>query len=222
MAGPEPRHFVYALPSLSVYSAPGSPQPGNGWRGAVSLTKLHLMRPRIGVSMRSAVIANGRFQMSSDNREIRNPFGVMDVPAPADQDVHTFAATAKLDGNSSDENATSWAGLSERNELKTIDGRWESRWNGGADPTIPGDAAGKWKQGRSEVRTEGEHVYLLFEWDGGSRRGLIEARREGSEKLMGKYINLTDPTITRPWIGLIVGHRRIDGRWTGGRLDFRR
>ena len=38
----------------------------------------------------------------------------------------------------------------------------------------------------------------------------------------GKYINLTDPKVTRPWIGLIVSNRRIDGRWTGGRLDFRR
>ena len=26
----------------------------------------------------------------------------------------------------------------------------------------------------------------------------------------------------RPWIGLIVSNERIDGRWTGGRLDFRR
>ena len=41
-------------------------------------------------------------------------------------------------------------------------------------------------------------------------------------RLVGKYINLTDPKITRPWIGLIVSNQRIDGRWTGGRLDFRR
>jgi hypothetical protein len=154
--------------------------------------------------------------------ESRNPFGVMDVPAPNDEEVQSFAATAKLEGNNDDDNASSWAGLVGHDEVETIDGRWESRWNGGADPTIPGDAADKWKQGRSEARTVGARVYLLFEWDGGARRGLIDARRDGPNKLVGKYINLTDPTITRAWIGLIVSHRRIDGRWTGGRLDFRR
>jgi hypothetical protein len=54
-----------------------------------------------------------------------------------------------------------------------------------------------------------------------ARRGLIDARRDGA-RLVGKYINLTDPKIMRPWIGLIVSDLRIDGRWTGGRLDFRR
>jgi hypothetical protein len=28
-------------------------------------------------------------------------------------------------------------------------------------------------------------------------------------------INLTDPKVTRPWIGLIVSNQRIDGRWAG-------
>lgn len=154
--------------------------------------------------------------------EIRNPFGVRDVPAPNDETVQAFAATAQLGGNNGDDNASSWSGLGGHDAAETIEGRWESRWNGGVDPTIPGDAADKWKRGRSEARMMGERVYLLFEWDGGARRGLIDARRDGPNKLVGKYINLTDPTITRPWIGLIVSHRRIDGRWTGGRLDFRR
>ena len=72
------------------------------------------------------------------------------------------------------------------------------------------------------MRTVGDRVYLLFDWDNGARRGLIDAQREGATKLVGKYINLTDPKVTRPWIGLIVNNERIDGRWTGGRLDFRR
>jgi hypothetical protein len=61
----------------------------------------------------------------------------------------------------------------------------------------------------------------LFDWDSGARKGLIDARREG-RRLVGKYLNLSSPAITRPWIGLIVSDRRIDGRWTEGRLDFRR
>jgi hypothetical protein len=72
------------------------------------------------------------------------------------------------------------------------------------------------------MRPIGERVYFLFDWDNGARRGLLEARRSGRDRLMGRYINLSALEITRPWTGLIVDHGRIDGRWTNGRLDFRR
>ena len=144
----------------------------------------------------------------------------MDVPTPNDRDVLAFAADATLAGGIDDDNAKSWSRLGE--PAGTIEGQWSSRWNGGADPTIPGDAADKWKQGRAEVRTAGERVYLLFGWNDGARQGLIDALRESPDRLVGKYINLSDPKITRPWVGLIVSNQRIDGRWTGGRLDFRR
>jgi hypothetical protein len=62
----------------------------------------------------------------------------------------------------------------------------------------------------------------LFDWDSGARQGLIDARRDGRQRLVGKYINLGNSAITRPWIGLVVNNQRIDGRWTEGRLDFRR
>lgn len=150
----------------------------------------------------------------------RNPFGVMDVPDPADADVRAFAAEARLDGSSADDNAQAW-GEPIGCAFDGIEGPWSTRWNGGADPTIPGDHPSKWKSGRGEVRAVGERVYLLFDWNGGARRGLIDTVRTGA-KLTGKYINLTDPKITRPWIGLIIGDHRIDGRWPMGRLDFRR
>ena len=158
---------------------------------------------------------------SRSSRRTRNPFDVMDVPAPNDQDVLAFATGAKLAGTADDENAQAWATPSERDYSGAIEGNWSSRWNGGADPTIPGDAAKKWKQGQAEVKAAGDRLYLLFDWDNRARRGLIDAQREGT-RLIGKYINLTDPKVTRPWIGLIVSNQRIDGRWTGGRLDFRR
>ena len=151
----------------------------------------------------------------------RNPFDVMDVPDPSGPDVLEFAAGATLAGNADDENAKTWADLGGGDQYEGVDGYWSSRWNGGADPTIPGDAESKWKPGQAEVRAEGDRLYLLFDWGNGARRGLIDAHRKGT-RLVGKYINLTDPKITRPWIGLIVSDRRIDGRWTGGRLDFRR
>jgi hypothetical protein len=161
--------------------------------------------------------------MQSQVSTSRNPFGVMDVPDPSDRDVAAFAAAAMLDGSADDANAQAWVptmGSRDRND--GITGDWASRWNGGVDPTIPGDAGDKWKQGHGKVETAGARVYLLFDWQHGTRRGLIEARCERANRLVGKYINLTDPKITRPWIGLIVDDRRIDGRWPGGRLDFRR
>lgn len=153
---------------------------------------------------------------------IRNPFGVMDVPDPNDAEVAKFAAGAALEESPDDDNAKAWSGVDESGQHHSIEGNWSSRWNGGADPTIPDDAADKWKQGRAEARIAGERAYLLFDWKDGTHRGLIDAKREGPRRLVGKYINLSNPAITRPWIGVIVSDRRIDGRWTQGRLDFRR
>jgi hypothetical protein len=160
--------------------------------------------------------------MNTKNATQRNPFGVMDVPTPNDEEVTQFARTATLDGSTDDENATAWSVADSGGERGAIEGRWSARWNGGADPTIPGDSADKWKQGGAEVKIAGDRVYLYFDWDSGARKGMIDARRDGPQRLVGKYINLSNPAITRPWIGLIVNDQRIDGRWTQGRLDFRR
>jgi hypothetical protein len=160
--------------------------------------------------------------MKSASEGHRNPFGVMDVPNSGDQEVLEFAASTMLDGSTDDENANAWSRSNDRSHHDVIAGNWSSRWNGGIDSTIPGDAADKWKRGRAEVRMAGRQVHLLFDWDRGLRKGLIEARREGANRLVGRYLNLSDPTVTRPWIGLIVCNQRIDGRWPMGRLDFRR
>jgi hypothetical protein len=159
-------------------------------------------------------------QQANTNLVIRNPFGTMDVPDPDGRDVVDFAATAALDGGNDDVNASRWSEAPDAAD--PLDGGWASRWNGGADPTIPGDAADKWKEGRAEVRVVGDRVYLRFDWGCGRRHGLIDARREGANRLVGKYINLTTPEITRPWVGLIVDATRIDGCFAAGRLDFRR
>jgi hypothetical protein len=150
----------------------------------------------------------------------RNPFGVMDVPNPNDFEVARFAAATATREQFADANAEPWGAANESDG--TVEGNWSSRWNGGADPAIPDDAAYKWKRGSAEARIVGARVYLLFDWDRGARRGLIDAMRDGPQRLVGKYINLSNPAITRPWVGLIVSNNRIDGRWTNGRLDFRR
>lgn len=159
---------------------------------------------------------------AATNAGTRNPFGVMDVPDPNDQAVMQFAASATLDGLSDDANATAWGDMDGTSQPGTIEGNWSSRWNGGADPTIAGDSADKWKSGRGQAKLAGDRIYLYFDWDSSARKGLIDAKRDGPNRLVGKYINLTSPAITRPWIGLIVDDRRIDGRFPEGRLDFRR
>ena len=160
--------------------------------------------------------------MQQDHTRIvlRNPFGTMDVPAPNDKKVMDYAATAVLAGDAGDANATRWAAVPAPPD--PLEGAWLSRWNGGADPTIPGDAPDIWKQGRAEVRIVGNRVYMRFDWDSGRRHGLIDAQREGANRLVGKYVNLTDPRIQVPWVGLIVDTTRVDGRFLNGRLDFRR
>jgi hypothetical protein len=159
--------------------------------------------------------------MKAEFSKPRNPFGVRDAPAPDGADVSDFAAEVTLSGDAADPNAAAW-GAPPGAEGLGIEGEWSSRWNGGVDPTIAGDTAASWKLGKAQLRSLGDRVYLLFDWDEGARRALIDARRSGPNRLQGRYINLSDPTITRPWVGLIVDHRRIDGRWTNGRLDFRR
>jgi hypothetical protein len=156
------------------------------------------------------------------NNANRNPFGVMDVPDPNDADVVAFATAATLDGGAQDANAGNWSGDARGEPAQSIEGEWASRWNGGADPAIPGDAPETWKTGPAEAKVVGQRVYIRFDWHDGARRGLIDAERRGPNRLVGKYINLTNPAVTRPWIGLIVNNARIDGRWTNGRLDFRR
>lgn len=160
-------------------------------------------------------------QQANTNIIIRNPFGTMDVPEPGDSEVMHYAVSARLAGDAADGNAAHWAAVPALSD--PLEGAWASRWSGGADPTIAGDTPEKWKQGRAEVRVVGERIYLRFDWDNGRRHGLIDARREGGgDRLVGKYINLTNPTITRPWVGLVVDAARIDGRFPNGRLDFRR
>ncbi len=153
---------------------------------------------------------------------VRNPFDVMDVPDPMGPETMAFAAGASLEGSDHDPNAAAWGGQRTESEFASIAGPWCSRWNGGSDPTVEGDTKEKWKSGQAEVRLAEDRVYLRFNWDHGAREGMIEAQHAGADRLIGKYINLSDPKITRPWIGKIVSSRRIDGRWSGGRLDFRR
>ncbi len=160
--------------------------------------------------------------VSEHDPATRNPFDVMDVPNPNDDDVTNFARNTVPEESAADENAKPWSAQNNSYQHGAIEGQWSSRWKGATDPTIPGDAPDKWKQGQGEARIVGDRVYLLFDWDSGRRRGLIDARREGPRRLVGKYINLNNPEITVPWVGLVVSDQRIDGYFPQGRVDFGR
>jgi len=144
----------------------------------------------------------------------RNPFGVQDVPDPAGEDVAVFARQFGLTGSAEDDNADLWPGPA-REVPVSIEGNWSSRWKG------DGFA---WQQGGGRLNGNGEWIYILFDWDGATKQGLIEARHDGRDRLIGRYLNLSAPDITRPWVGLIVDASRIDGEHSGsgGRIDFRR
>lgn len=159
--------------------------------------------------------------MNTNISHSRNPFGVEDAPDPEGADIEAFAESIELHGGPDDPNAPAW-GTSVNDASSSIVGAWSSRWNGGADPTIPDDSEAAWKRGKATVRVAGSRFYLLFDWDGGARQALLDVRYVDPDTLVGRYINLSNPAITQPWVGLIVDNRRIDGRWPNGRLDFRR
>lgn len=158
--------------------------------------------------------------MNTKALTIRNPFGVADAPDPEAHDVLAFAATVQLDGGPLDPNAQAWPGAA-ATPASSLAGAWSSRWNGGADPAITGDTPELWKRGRATLALQGDRIYILFDWNNGAGQGLLEALRDG-DRCHGRYVNLGDTSIVRPWSGLIVDNTRIDGRWTLGRLDFHR
>ena len=141
---------------------------------------------------------------SENDPATRNPFGVMDVPTPNDDDVTQFARNTVPEESAADENAKPWSVGEASYQRGAIEGEWSSRWNGAADPTIPGDTPDKWKQGRGEAKIVGDRVYLLFDWDSGSAGNLSTHGAKVQGGWSGKYINLNNPEITVPWVGLVV------------------
>lgn len=72
-----------------------------------------------------------------------------------------------------------------------------------------------------------ERTFILYR--DAQARYLFELRRQKpgttdqpGPRLIGTYVNLADENDTGPWVGLLVGNDRIDGKWQGGRWDFRR
>lgn len=129
------------------------------------------------------------------------------------RDVEALLARLDDTGGNEDRNATLWSAKELQNESDALDGRWNSRWNGGV-------AFDSWVTGVGQVQTYGEHVYVITH--DARADSLIATRRISQDRLAGRYINLHKPSEVLAWVGKIVSNDRIDGVWTQGRWDLRR
>jgi hypothetical protein len=59
-------------------------------------------------------------QLVDQRRGTRNPFDVMDVPNPDDQEVLEFASGARLTGAADDENAKAWTASREHDQYGAV------------------------------------------------------------------------------------------------------
>jgi hypothetical protein len=158
-------------------------------------------------------LAAGSVCTAGREEKTRNPFDVKDVPDPNGEDVKEFAAKVKLSGDGKDANAAEWAAKATAGKASSLDGEWSSRWNGGS-------SGNDWTSGTATVQTAGDRVYILYKDQTGTY--LIDARREGKRRLVGRYLKLDSATDASPWVDVVVDDERIDGEGTMGRWDLRR
>ncbi len=151
--------------------------------------------------------------VGGQEEKARNPFKVKDVPDPDGDDVKAFAAKVKLPADAKDANAAQWAEKATKGKANSLHGEWSSRWNGGS-------AGSDWSTGTAQVRVVKDRVYILYTDPTGTY--LIDARRAGKNRLVGRYVNTTADNDSSPWVGVLVNNERIDGIWAEGRWDLRR
>jgi hypothetical protein len=139
---------------------------------------------------------------------MRNPYSVEDVPDPVGSDVEDFARSVRVAADpSTDENALAWVTVA--TEADGLEGAWTARWRVGNEP---------WQQGVATLKLDGDRVFIMYKDEG---TYLIEAQRRG-DRLVGRYVNVANPTDSSPFLGIVVDPYRIDGFWKRGRWDLRR
>ena len=152
----------------------------------------------------------------SSAQEMRNPFGLPDVPNADDDDARTFADQVSFPALSEDPNSPAWPNdVSDDNPMK-LNGVWAGRWNSqGADG---------WSVGNARVAKQGRRLFIHY-YSGKQPEGgyLIEAIRRDDGLYVGRYSVAGQSSASGLWAGRIVSYERIDGFWTAtGRWDFRR
>jgi hypothetical protein len=157
-------------------------------------------------------LAATSFTLAQQGEKPRNPFDVKDVADPDGADVKEFADKVRLTADGQDANAAQWSEKPTEGKTASLDGEWFSRWNSGE--------GSEWVSGTAKVKAVGDRVYILYEDKTG--KYLIDARRDGRRKLVGRYVNVDAEGDTAPWVGVVVDDERIDGDWGSGRWDLRR
>ena len=142
-----------------------------------------------------------------DDKKTRNPFDVPDIESPDGADVKEFAKGVKLAGDNKDKNAEQWVEKETAGKADSLDGEWSGRWEGG--------------NGTATVKVIKDRVYVLYKEE--SVTWLLEAVKEGKDRLVGRWVQVGNANDTGPFVGLIVNGERIDGTWgEERRWDFRR
>jgi hypothetical protein len=82
------------------------------------------------------------------------------------------------------------------------------------------DDGGAWIPGEAIIRIKDDRNFIIYR-DAHSRH-FFELRtqrilKQAGERLIGRYANLADEKDTGPWVGLIIGNERIDGKSKDGR-----
>jgi hypothetical protein len=182
--------------------AGGYPGQPAGGPGGTSLPGAPSKSPGSGAPSSSS----GNRPTSSTNP--RNPFGVTDVPDPEGADVVKFAAATIWNTKPDDPNV-SWMPPPSEGDPASLEGAWHCRWD---------NRKKDWTSGTAQIKVVADKVYILAQ--DSNTRSLIEARRTGT-RLAGRWLNLSTGQ-NSPWVGLVQDNQRIDGSWSGGRLDFKR
>lgn len=144
--------------------------------------------------------------------ETRNPFGLVDIDVPIDDNLRLQAKSVKLPGGDDDPNAKPWPDNVTDDDPMKLNGMWASRWNNRGET---------WSLCKAKVSKQGDRLFIHC-FTEGNNGWLIEAIRQKDGKYVGRYVAAGSSSGSGVWIGRIIDHGRIDGDWISGRWDLRR
>jgi hypothetical protein len=147
------------------------------------------------------------------------PVGINTLPIADNAMVLNATIHPKTDAE--DSNASDWCATGNHADYHSLDGLWNSRWQ--ITSHLSARRNEGWHQGTATLKTSGQWVFIKYQDP--TNTYFIRARRVGSNRLVGRYLNGEVDEDTTSWVGVVVNNRRIDGFWFSpdhGRWDFRR
>jgi len=147
------------------------------------------------------------------------PLGIDTLPIA--DNAMVLNATIQSEPDAEDPNASDWCTTGNDADYHSFDGLWKSRWKISSPSSVRRNEG--WHEGTATLKTGGQWVFI--EYQDPTSTYFIRARRIGSDRLVGRYMNGEVDEDTTSWVGIIVDNRRIDGYWFSpdhGRWDFKR